>query len=138
MDPYDVLDDSAPIPVDRPFHRNEAAAEGVSDRQLATWCRDGLLAHPIRGVYHAAQLPAGIDLRLACLRLVVPEDAVATDRTAGWLHGASMVLAPNDHLVVPRVSLFRPCGYRLRNELATSGERSVDGARKLNSFGGEK
>ena len=125
MDPRAVLlDDSAPVPVDRPFHRTEAAAEGVSDRQLAAWCRAGLLSHPLRGVYHAAQLPAGLDLRLACLRLVVPEDAVVTDRTAGWLHGASMVLAPNDHLVVPRVSLFRPSGYRLRNALATSGERS--------------
>jgi hypothetical protein len=110
--------------VDRPFSRTEAAAEGVTDRQLATWCRDGLLTHPIRGVYHATQLPAGIELRLACLRLVVPEDAVVTDRTAGWLHGASMVLAPNDHLVVPRVSMFLPAGYRLRNPLAASGERS--------------
>jgi hypothetical protein len=110
--------------VDRPFTRTEAAAEGVTDRQLAAWCRDGLLSHPIRGVYHVAQLPAGIELRLACLRLVVPEDAVVTDRTAGWLHGASMVLAPNDHLVVPRVSLFLPAGHRLRNPLATSGERS--------------
>ena len=80
--------------------------------------------HPVRGVYHAAQLAAGIDLRLACLRLVVPEDAVVTDRTAGWLYGASMVLAPNDHLVVPRVSLYRPAGYRLRNELTASGERT--------------
>jgi hypothetical protein len=125
MDPHDVLlDHSAPIPVDRPFHRAEVAAEGVSDRQLAAWCREGLLLHPIRGVYHAAQLPAGIDLRLACLRLVVPEDAVVTDRTAGWLYGASMVLAPNDHRVVPRVSLFRPAGYRLRNQLVASGERT--------------
>ena len=119
-----LLDSSAPVPVDRPFHRTEAIAAGVTDRQLADWCRDGLLVHPIRGVYHAAQLPAGINLRLACLRLVVPEDGVVTDRTAGWLHGASMVLAPNDHLVVPRVSLFRPAGYRLRNDLAVSGERS--------------
>jgi hypothetical protein len=125
MDPRDVLlDHSAPIPVDRPFHRREAAAEGVPDRQLAAWCRDGLLLHPVRGVYHAAQLPAGIDLRLACLRLVVPEDAVVTDRTAGWLYGATMVLAPNDHLAVPQLSLFRPPGYRLRNGLVISGERS--------------
>ena len=119
-----LLDGSAHIPVDRPFHRTEAVAQGVTDRRLAAWCRDGLLVHPVRGVYHAAQLAAGIDLRLACLRLVVPEDAVVTDRTAGWLYGASMVLAPNDHLVVPRVSLFRPAGYRLRNDLAASGERS--------------
>lgn len=119
-----LLDSSAPIPVDRPFHRKEAIAAGVSDRQLAAWCADDLLAHPIRGVYHAAQLPAGLDLRVACLRLIVPEDAVVTDRTAGWLHGASMVLAPNDHLAVPPVSMFRPPGYRLRNALSTSGERS--------------
>ena len=63
-------------------------------------------------------------MRIACLKLVVPEDAVITDRTAGWLHGASMILAPNDHLVVPEVSMFRPPGYRLRNELAASGERT--------------
>jgi len=119
-----LLDDSAPVPVDRPFHRTEAVAEGVTDRQLSAWCRDGLLAHPVRGVYHAAQLPAGIDLRLACLRIVVPEDAVVTDRTAGWLYGASMVLAPNDHLVVPRLSMYRPAGYRLRNALTASGERA--------------
>lgn len=121
----ELLDRSAPVPVDRPFHRSEAVAAGVDDRELAAWCAGGLLAHPVRGVYHAAQLPAGIDLRLACLRLVVPEDAVVTDRTAGWLHGASMVLAPNEHLRVPRVSLYRPPGYRLRNELVTSGEREL-------------
>lgn len=119
-----LLDPSAAVPLDRPFHRREAIAAGVSDRQLAVWCERGLLVHPIRGVYHAAHLVADLELRLACLRLVVPEDAVVTDRTAGWLHGASMVLAPNDHLVVPRVSMFRPAGYRLRNELAASGERT--------------
>ena len=125
MNPYSaLLDPTVAVPMDRPFHRREARAAGVSDRQLAAWCGGGLLAHPIRGVYHAAPLAPGLQLRLACLRLVVPQDAVVTDRSAGWLHGASMVLAPNDHLVVPRVSMFRPAGYRLRNELAASGERS--------------
>lgn len=120
----DFLDHTASVPLDRPFHRREARAEGVSDRQLAAWCGAGVLVRPVRGVYHAAHLADGLDLRVACLRLVVPEDAVVTDRTAGWLHGASMVLAPNDHLVVPPVSMFRPAGYRLRNGLAASGERS--------------
>lgn len=105
------------------LHSAEAVALGVSDRQLRVWCESGEL-HPIRGVYHSAGLPDGLDLRIACLSLVVPQDAVVTDRTAGWLHGAPMVLAPNDHLVVPPVGVFRQPGYRLRNDLVASGERS--------------
>ena len=121
---HHTLDRSAPVPVDRPFTRAQALREGVTDRDLARWCERGDLVHPLRGVYHASQLPDGPELRIACLKLVVPDDAVVTDRTAGWLHGASMILAPNDHLVVPKVSMFRPPGYRLRNDLAASGERS--------------
>lgn len=37
--------------------------------------------------------------------------------------GADMILAPGDHLVVPRVQVFCPPGLRLRNELTSSGER---------------
>lgn len=79
---------------------------------------------PVRGVLHATHLEDGLELRIACLRLVVPDDAVITDRTAGWLHGAPMVLAPNDHLKVPPVSIFRSPGYRLRNSASASGERT--------------
>ena len=56
---------------------------------------------------------------------MVPDDAVITDRTAGWLHGAPMILAPNDHLRVPPVSIFRSPGYRLRNSATASGERTL-------------
>lgn len=122
--PSPLLGADAPVPTDRPFTRTEATALGVPDRQLARWCASGELVHPIRGVYHAAQLPDDPALRLGCLKLVVPDDAVVTDRTAGWLHGAPMILAPNDHLSVPAVSMFRPPGYRLRNDLAASGERT--------------
>jgi hypothetical protein len=114
----------APIPVDHPFTRVQARAEGVSARQLGAWVAQGLLINPMRGVYHAAQLPDGPELRLSCLSLVVPEDAVVTDRTAGWLHGAPMVLAPGDHLQVPAVSMHLRPGCRLRNPLAGSGERT--------------
>jgi hypothetical protein len=114
----------APIPVDRPFTRAQARAEGVTDKQLADYVERGLLLHPLRGVFHAAQLPDGIELRAACLRLVAPENAVITDRTAGWFHGASMILAPNAHLEVPRVSMYLTPGNRLRNKLAESGERT--------------
>ena len=118
------LDRSAPVPFDRPFTRAEARGEGVTDRDLALWCERGDLIHRVRGVYHASHLPDGLELQIACLKLVVPDDTIVTDRTAGWLHGASMILAPNDHLVVPKVSMFRPPGYRLRNDLAASGERT--------------
>ena len=101
------------VPTDRPFSYREARAEGVTDRQLAAALGAGHLVSPLRGIFHAAHLPDGLDLRIACLRLVVPDDAVITDRTAGWLHGASMILAPNDHLDVPPVSMYRSPGYRL-------------------------
>ncbi|MGI8522332.1 MAG: hypothetical protein ACR2K3_03335 [Nocardioides sp.] len=112
------------MPVDRPFTLAQARAEGVSRTQLAAWVSDGLLIHPMRGVFHAAQLPDGLDLRLSCLALVVPDDAVVTDRTAGWAHGASMILAPGDHLRVPAVSMHLYPGSRLRNPLAQGGERA--------------
>lgn len=82
----------------------------------------------MRGVYHVAGLRDSLELRLECLRLVVPPDAVVTDRTAAWLWGTPHALAPGDHLVVPALSVYRPPGYRLRNKLVASGERmlSVD------------
>jgi hypothetical protein len=46
-----------------------------------------------------------------------------------------MALAPNDHLVVPHVSLFRSPGYRLRNKITISGERSFE-ERDLAEVGG--
>ncbi|HEU4811256.1 MAG TPA: hypothetical protein VFT00_03875, partial [Nocardioides sp.] len=51
---------------------------------------------------------------------------VICDRHAGWLLGAQMVLAPNEHLELGPISIFRPpgCG-RLRNELSESGERKL-------------
>jgi hypothetical protein len=112
------------VPTDRPFTYRESRAEGVTDRQLAAALGSGHLVSPLRGIFHAAHLPDGLDLRIACLRLVVPADAVITDRTAGWLHGAPMILAPNDHLGVPRVSMYRKPGYRLRNGATRSGERT--------------
>lgn len=122
--PTAFLTADAPVPVETPFTRAQARAEGVTDRQLARWVSDGLLLTPLHGVYYAAQLPDGLELRAACLRLVAPPDAVVTGRSAGWFHGASMILAPNDHLVVPKISIHLSPGNRLRNEFATSGERT--------------
>jgi len=119
------LDDTSGLPLSRPFTYAEARSLGLDRRRLRRWVSTGHLVHPLTGVYHVAQLKESLELRIECLRLVVPEDAVVTDRTAAWLLGAPMALAPGDHLVVPRVSLFRPPGYRLRNSLSASGERML-------------
>jgi hypothetical protein len=87
--------------------------------------RAGLLVAPVHGVLHATQLADTLELRLSCLRLVVPEDAVVTDRTAAWLHGAPMVLQPGAHLDVPVVDMFLLPGGRIRRATARSGQREL-------------
>jgi hypothetical protein len=81
---------------------------------------------PLRGVLHASGLPDGLELRVACAKLVVTPDAIVTDRTAGWLHMAPMVLSPGDHLQVPSVDLFRSPGSRVKRAAVRSGERSLE------------
>lgn len=116
---------SSPVPLDRPFTTAMATAAGISRRQLDLWVAQGALSRPIKGVFHAADLPDSLGLRIEVLRLIVPESCVVTDRTAGWLWGANMILAPNDHLVVPKARVFSPPGLRLRNGLVSSGERTL-------------
>ncbi len=113
------------LPQDVPFLGRHARECGLTARQLDSWTRAGLLVRPLRGVYHAGDISDTLALRLACVKLLVPSGAVVTDRTAAWLHGASMALAPNDHLVVPRVHLFLTPGNRLRNGIVASGERQL-------------
>ena len=123
---HSFLPPEFPLPLDQPFTYRTAQREaGLDSNDLHWLVEQGFLVRPIRGVYVAAQVPDSIDLRCACLRLVVPPDAVICDRHAGWLHGAVMVLAPGEHLALAPVRIFLPAGRgRLRNDLADSGERS--------------
>ena len=121
MENTPLLGPDASVPVDRPFTRREALANGVSPGLLARLMRDGLIVSPLRGALHAAGLPDGLELRIACAKLVVPPDAVITDRTAGWLHFAPMVLAPGAHQRIPNVDIFRPPGTRIRRASVRSG-----------------
>ncbi len=125
MENTPLLGPDASVPVDRPFTRREALANGVWPGLLARLMRDGLIVSPLRGALHAAGLPDGLELRIACAKLVVPPDAVITDRTAGWLHFAPMVLAPGDHQRIPNVDIFRPPGNRIRRASVRSGERTL-------------
>jgi len=119
------LDDSCNLPLDVPFTAAVARAAGVPQRLLRLWTRMGLLRRPIKNVYVAVQVPDSIALRAQCLILVAPADAVICDRHAGWLLGAEMVLAPNEHLEVLPLSMYLPPGRRLRNALAVHGERRL-------------
>lgn len=120
------LDDRFPLPLDRPFTAAMAAQESVSRFNLRRLLDAGHLHQPVAGVYLATQAGDSVWLRAQSLRLVVPPDCVVCDRHAGWLHGAEMILAPNEHLVLGPVSIFRPAGRgRLRNGLADSGERNL-------------
>src|SRR3954447_11003267 len=121
-----LLDDRFPLALDAPFTSAMARACGIHSSELARLVQFGLLRRLIVGVYVASQVDDSLDLRVATLRLVVPPGAVVTDRTAGWLHGAPRILAPGDHQVVPRVSVFhRGRGCRLRTELLASGQRMM-------------
>jgi hypothetical protein len=108
-----------------PFTTRMAHAAGINDHQLGRIVDAALLRRPLVGVYYAATLRDSLDLRIACVRLAVPPGCVITDRTAGWLHGATMTQAPNSHLEIPTVTVFHQPGNRLRNTLTASGERRL-------------
>lgn len=120
------LTDAFPLPCDQPFTRALARDAGVTRRQLDRLLAEGLIRRPIKGVYLGTHVGDSVALRAACLRLVTPADCVVVDRHAGWLHGAPMVLAPNEHLELRPLSIFRPSGHgRLRNDISRSGERNL-------------
>ena len=126
LEEIELLDSRFPLPLDRPFTSADSRREGVPRHVLTKLVDLGLLRRPLRSVYVATQAGDSITLRSQCLALVVPDDCVVCDRHAGWLLGAEMILAPNEHLDLRPISIFRPSGNgRLRNDLAESGERNL-------------
>lgn len=127
---YDVsvplLDGRFPMPTDQPFTTRQAREANLDGRELGQLVRVGLLRRMIRGVLVASQVPDSIPLRCQAVTLVIPDGAVVTDTTAGWLHGAEMVLAPNAHVHGAGVSFFhRTPGLRSRACICDGGERTM-------------
>ncbi len=121
-----LLDERFPLPLDAPFTLQMARDCRIHPAELGRLVRLRLVRRLVEGVYVVAQVPDSLGLRVDALRLVVPAGAVVTDRTAGWLHGVPMILAPGDHLSVPPVSIFhRTRGCRLRGDLIASGQRMM-------------
>ena len=125
MLPEHRLPQGWPLPADEPFTLDQARAAGVR-RQLPTLLRSRVLRRLLRSVYVSSAVADDIRLRATAVSLVMPPGCFVTDRCAGWLHGADMTLAPNEDVLVPRVTFFRGSDEgRLRNELCLSGERRV-------------
>lgn len=119
-----TLDDSFPLSPSEPFTTAAARREGLLPRHLTALVGAGLLRRVVKGVYVGTAVADCLALRVAALKLLVPEDCVVVDGHAGWLLGAEMALAPGEHIDLRPVSVFRPSGAgRLRRELAASGER---------------
>lgn len=78
----------------------------------------------VHGAWASSEVADTLDLRVAALRLVVPEAAVVTDRTAAWLHGVP-ILPRSAVFEVPPVCVFLPPGLRLRRAEVASGERGL-------------
>lgn len=121
-----LLPHDLPVPLERPFTYAEARDALGGRHGVAELVRRGLLIADVRGVYRVATLPDNHATRLAALRLVVPTDAVVCDRSAAWLHGADMALAPGSHQTPPAVDVFLPRNARLARSTVRSGARGFD------------
>ncbi len=87
--------------------------------------RDGLLRRLFPGVYVDSAADDDMLMRTRALALVLPEGAVATDRTAAWLHGVD-ALRPADHMVPPPLDIDRlPGGTRVRKKGVDGGQRTL-------------
>jgi hypothetical protein len=119
-----LLDERCPLPLDAPFTAEQAADLGVS-RWFLRLLLDRALVRPVlRGTYVAVQVVDTVDLRAAALRLVVPEAAVVTDRTAAWLHGVDILPRSAVH-EPPPLCVFGSTGSRLRRPEVSSGIRTL-------------
>lgn len=118
-----LLDASFPVPVDRPFTRQQALAAGLSRRTLQRLLDDRLVRRLFRGVYVSAQVPDSVPMRIRALSLVVPRTAVVTDWTACWFWTG--VDAPGANERAPELHVFhRHPHTRLDNGLSIGGSRT--------------
>lgn len=119
-----LLTPDCPLPLDQPFTLDDAIALGVSRARLRRLLQCCLVRRVVQGVYAAAQAPDDLAFRATALALILPADAVATDRTAAWLHGVNL-LPRSSATLGPAVQFFRPPGLRARRSGVASGERAL-------------
>lgn len=119
-----LLDERCPLPLDRPFTGSQARCLGVTRWFLATLIARGLVREVVRGAYVAMQVRDSIETRAAALRLVVPDSAVVTDRTAAWLLGVDALPRSAAYEPTP-LDVFSSQDSRLRRPGVHSGIRTL-------------
>lgn len=117
-----VLGGDSPIPTDRPFTARESDGLGVGGSLRRRLVSAGLLRPVLRGVFVADQVEDSLRLRVAAVKLVVPEHAVVVDRTAAWVHGVD-ALARSAIYEMPELDVFSGNGSRMRRPGVASGIR---------------
>lgn len=119
-----LLGPESPLPIDRPFTYADALTAGVRSRLLAQLVCTGHLRHVVHGVYVATQVPDSLGTRARALKLVVPDHAVAVDRTACWLHFVE-ALPRRAAYEMPPLEIYSTAKSRTRREGVSSGIRDL-------------
>lgn len=99
-----LLAPSAPVPLDEPFTLEQARAWGLSRHAVRQLESEGLLRRVLRGVYAASQCEDSVRTRAMAFHLLLPDNALLCDQTAGWLHGMP-VLKRGSHVQPPAVDV---------------------------------
>lgn len=108
-----------------PFTFDQALDLGFTPRRLRDAVSDGTLRRVLKGVYADAALPDDTLLRARAAALVLPVDAVVSDRSAAWLHGVDAFEA-SAHLGVPRLEVVSaPESTRVRRAETLGGRRDL-------------
>lgn len=119
-----LLGPDAPLPIDGPFTRAEARAEGVGPKVLASLVGSGHLRRVLHSVYVATQVPNSLGMRARALRLVVPDHGVVVDRTACWLHVVD-ALPRRAAYEMPPLEVYSTAASRTRRSGVASGIRDL-------------
>ncbi|MBM9459275.1 hypothetical protein JK386_05120 [Nocardioides sp. zg-536] len=83
------MDPRAALP-SYPFGSDDLPRLGLSETRLRRLVADGAVHRVLRGVYVAAGVENGPELRARAAGLVMAEGQVLRDRTAAWVHGVDV------------------------------------------------
>ncbi|HSV41583.1 MAG TPA: hypothetical protein VLI04_22655 [Nocardioidaceae bacterium] len=113
------------LPLDRAFTWREAHALGVTRRELKAHIEEALVRVLFRGVFIRYDVQLTVERRTQALSLVLPNNAVATDETAAWLHGVDLFRGMGEE-GLPRLHFFQAeSNRRLRTDGVESGSREL-------------
>lgn len=108
-----------PINHGQPFHRRMAGQLGFTPHQLSRAVASALLRRPLRAVYVDAATPDSRDLRIACLRLVLPPRAAVWGKTAAWIWGIDSFAPGDQSLLDPECAVPHHRGRLRYNSIRT-------------------